>query len=109
MFRSSRGITPRLVHRRFTQQGLSAELKRSGFEPETSGVAIGLASATTWVSSEFLALLRSCQNADAYRFLRLVTSWLSWSVKFADVVLARHPRAYTIASEVWATARLPTK
>lgn|SRR5829696_2045805 len=94
-------------HRRYTEQGLRAELERYGFEPEASGVALGPASAMAWISSEFLALLFSFQSARAYRLVRLLTSWLSWPLKFADLWLERHPMAYTIASGVWATARVP--
>jgi SAM-dependent methyltransferase len=93
-------------HRRYTEQGLRAELERYGFEPEASGVALGPASAMAWIGSEFLALLFSFQSARAYRLARLLTSWLSWPVKFADLWLERHPMAYTIASGVWVSARL---
>jgi SAM-dependent methyltransferase len=96
-------------HRRYTEQGLRAELERYGFEPEASGVALGPASAIAWIGSEFLALLFSFQSARVYRLMRLLTSWLSWPVKFADLWLERHPMAYTIASGVWVTARLPAE
>ena len=93
-------------HRRYTEQGLRVELERYGFEPEASGVSLGPASAMAWIGSEFLALLFSFQSARAYRLVRLLTSWLSWPVKFADLWLERHPMGYTIASGVWVTARL---
>jgi SAM-dependent methyltransferase len=94
-------------HRRYTEQGLRAELERYGFEPEASGVAVGPASAMAWVGAEFLALLLSFQSARAYRFLKLATTLISWPIKFADLWLTGHPMAYTIASAVWATGRLP--
>ena len=94
-------------HRRYTEQGLRAELELYGFEVEASGVAIGPASALTWIASEFLALLISFRSVRAYRLARLATSWLSWPLKFADLWLAEHPMAHTIASAVWATATLP--
>jgi SAM-dependent methyltransferase len=96
-------------HRRYTEQGLRAELERYGFEPEASGVALGPASAMAWIGSEFLALLFSFQSARVYRLARHLTGWLSLPVKFADLWLERHPMAYTIASGVWATARLPAE
>jgi SAM-dependent methyltransferase len=94
-------------HRRYTEQGLRAELQRYGFEPEASGIAVGPASAMAWVSAEFLALLLSFQSVKAYKVAKLLTSWMSWPIKFADHHLARHPMAYTIASAVWATAKAP--
>jgi hypothetical protein len=60
-----------------------------------------------WVSAEFLALLLSFQSVKAYKVAKLLTSWMSWPIKFADHHLARHPMAYTIASAVWATAKAP--
>jgi Methyltransferase domain len=95
-------------NRRYTEQGLRAELERYGFDIEASGVAVGPASAMAWITSEFLALLLSFRSASAYRLLRLATSWLSWPLKFADLWLAGHPMAYTMAGGVWVTAKLPT-
>jgi SAM-dependent methyltransferase len=94
-------------YRRFTEQGLRTELQKHGFELEASGVSVGPASAMAWITSEFLALLISSRSVTAYRLVRLVTSWLAWPLKFGDAWLTDHPMAYSIASGVWATGRLP--
>ena len=95
-------------YRRYTEPGLREAVERLGFEVEASGVALGPASAATWVGSEFLALLLSGRSARAYRLLRPIAGWLLTPLKFADAWLDRHPMAYTIASAVWVRARLPS-
>jgi SAM-dependent methyltransferase len=56
-------------YRRYTEPGLREALERLGFEAEASGVAVGPASAATWIGSEFLALLLSGRSERAYRLL----------------------------------------
>jgi SAM-dependent methyltransferase len=92
-------------HRRFTEEGLRATLERHGFAVEASGVAVGPGSAMATVTAEYLALLLSGRSAGAYRFTRLLTSWLALPLKYTDAWLAAHPRAGVIASGVWAHAR----
>lgn len=93
-------------YRRYTEPGLREALERLGFEAEASGVAVGPASAATWIGAEFLALLFSGRSERAYRLLRPLTGWLLWPVKLADAWLDRHPMAYTAASAVWVRAKL---
>lgn len=92
-------------HRRFTEEGLRATLKRHGFEIEGSGVAVGPGSAMATVTAEYLALLLSLRSRTAYRVSRLLTSWLALPLKYTDAWLAAHPEARVIASGVWAHAR----
>jgi SAM-dependent methyltransferase len=92
-------------YRRFTEMGLRTELSRAGFEVEASGVAVGPASAMTWVLAEFLALLLSGRSERAYRYARLLTSFVALPLKYADVWLDRHPMAHVIASGVWVRGR----
>jgi SAM-dependent methyltransferase len=94
-------------YRRYTVPGLREAVERLGLEVEDSGVAVGPASAATWVGSEFLALLLSGRSERAYRLLRPFTGWLLTPVKYADAWLDRHPMAYTVASAVWVRARRP--
>jgi SAM-dependent methyltransferase len=94
-------------YRRYTEQGLRAELERHGFDVEGSGVAVGPGSAAAWIASEFLALLISGRSARAYRLARLATAWLALPLKYADAWLERHPMAYVIPSAVWAIGRRP--
>ncbi|MDP9226716.1 MAG: class I SAM-dependent methyltransferase [Actinomycetota bacterium] len=94
-------------HRRYTEQGLRAELEQQGFTVEETGVAVGPASGMAWVTAEFLALLVSGRSTRAYRFARLASTWLAWPIEWADAWLDGHEMAHVIASGVWAQARKP--
>ena len=91
-------------YRRYTEQGLRQIVERHGFRTESSGVAVGPASALAWVLAEFLALLVSVRSRRLYRLARLGTTFVAWPVKFLDRVLDRHPMAHVIASGVWVMA-----
>jgi SAM-dependent methyltransferase len=92
-------------YRRFTAEGLKSEVERRGFTVEAAGISVGPASAMAAVTAEFLALLLSGRSVRAYRLARLVTSWIAFPLKYADVWLERHPRAGVIASGTWVQAR----
>jgi SAM-dependent methyltransferase len=92
-------------YRRYTEQGLRTEVERFGFTVEDSGVAVGPASAMTWITAEFLALLLSGRSASAYRVARNITSLIASPIKYADYWLERHPKADRIPSAVWVLAR----
>lgn len=94
-------------HRRYTERGLRIELEQHGFVVDGTGVAVGPASAMSWVAGEFLALLLSGRSRRIYRFARVATDWLAWPIKWADVWLDGHEMAHVIASGVWAQARKP--
>src|SRR4051812_4019909 len=91
-------------HRRYTEQGLRAELGQHGFRVTASGVAVGPASAMAWVTAEFVALLLSGRSARAYRFARVFGNWLAWPIKWADAWLDVHEMAHVIACGLWAQA-----
>jgi SAM-dependent methyltransferase len=92
-------------YRRFTEEGLRAEVERHGFAVEASGVSVGPASAVAAVLAEFLALVLSGRSARIYRLVRMATSWVALPIKYADWWLDRHPMAYVIASGTWVRAR----
>jgi SAM-dependent methyltransferase len=92
-------------YRRYTEQGLRAELFDHEFDVDESGVAVGPASAMAWVTAEFLAFLVSGRSERIYRLARPIFRWFVQPVKYADRWLDGHPMAYTIPSGVWALAR----
>jgi SAM-dependent methyltransferase len=92
-------------YRRYTEQGLRAELFDHKFDVDESGVAVGPASAMAWVTAEFLAFLVSGRSERIYRLARPIFRWFVQPVKYADRWLDGHPMAYTIPSGVWALAR----
>jgi SAM-dependent methyltransferase len=94
-----------LDRRRFTREGLKAELEVEGFTVQATGIVNGPGSAMAWVTAEFLALLFSGRNRKLYRVALSATSWIAWPLKWLDIWLVRHPVAEVIASGVWAAAR----
>ena len=94
-------------YRRYTEQGLRAELADHEFDVVESGVAVGPASAMAWIAAEFLAFLVSGRSERAYRLARPVSRVITQPIKYADRWLDSHPMAYTIPSGVWARARRP--
>jgi SAM-dependent methyltransferase len=92
-------------YRRYTEQGLRAELTDHAFDVEASGVAVGPASAMAWIAAEFLAFLVSGRSEKLYRMARPVSRWLAQPIKYADRWLDTHPMAHTIPSGVWARAQ----
>jgi SAM-dependent methyltransferase len=94
-----------LDRRRYTREGLHAELELEGFTVEATGIVNGPASAMAWVTAEFLALLLSGRSRKLHRVARVATSWIAWPIKWLDVWLVRHETAEVIASGVWARAR----
>jgi SAM-dependent methyltransferase len=91
-------------YRRYTEQGLRAELIDHEFDIQESGVAVGPASAMAWVAAEFLAFVVSGRSERVYRLARPVSRWLTQPIKYADRWLDTHPMAHTIPSGVWARA-----
>jgi SAM-dependent methyltransferase len=94
-----------LDRRRFSREGLQAELELEGFFVEATGIVNGPASGMAWVTAEFLALLLSGHSRTVHRFAIRLTSWIAWPVKWLDVWLVGHEMAENIASGVWARAR----
>jgi SAM-dependent methyltransferase len=94
-------------YRRYTEEGLRAELDQLGFVVEESGLAVGPGSAMAWITSEFLALLVSGRSVLGYRVARNLTRVLAMPIKYADIWLEDHPMANRIPSAVWAIAHTP--
>ena len=92
-------------YRRYTAQGLRAELVDHRFDVDECGVAVGPASAMAWVTAEFFAFLVSGRSENVYRLARPIFRWVAQPIKYADRWLDTHPMAYTIPSGVWARAR----
>ena len=92
-------------YRRFTELGLRTKMEQCGFEIEDSGVSVGPASAFSWISTHFFAMLLSGNNPKAYRIARVLVTPIIAPVRFLDRWLERHPSAHVIASGVWAVGR----
>jgi SAM-dependent methyltransferase len=96
-------------YRRYTVDGLEQELEAHGLIVIEKGVIVGPGSAISAISAEYLALLLSGKSPNAFRLLRLLTSWLVLPLKFTDRWLDTHPMAFVIASGVYAEVEKPAR
>ena len=92
--------TPRDFYR-FTLEGLQELL--GAYERVESGVCAGPASALSWIGREFLAGVLSgfSANRPLRRAAMFIAGWLTFPVKYLDLLLARRRNAATIASGVY--------
>ena len=68
------------------------------FDCEETGVVVGPASAMSWVTREFLAILFSFNNPYLYRAGQRVFGWATLPLKYLDAFLERNHFARSIAS-----------
>lgn len=75
----------------------------SAFVKVDSGVCVGPSSALSWILRCYLAGLFSGFRGDgmAYRLAYFVSSWLTFPLKYIDLVVADRPAAEVIASGVY--------
>ena len=81
-------------YQRYTLPGI--EYLFRDFLKQDSGVCVGPSSALAWFLREYLALLAGTGRARTYA-VRLC-GYLTFWIKYLDVLLARHPEAHVIAS-----------
>jgi hypothetical protein len=90
-------------HRRFTLAGLQGFL--ADFEHVDSGVQIGPGSALSWVLRETLACLLSFGSRKAYSRLLAVVGWLTFWLKYLDLVIVSAPHVSNSASACYYLGR----
>jgi len=86
---------------RFTIEGL--ELLLSDFSKLGSGVCVGPASTVSWVAREFLSGVLSgfSSNPSIRRVTVFLAGWLTFPIKYLDLLLARRRIAGHIASGIY--------
>jgi hypothetical protein len=96
--------TPRDYYR-FTEEGLAELL--SGFERVDSGVCTGPSSSLGWLLREYLAgLLTGFTPGSPLRGMAfLAASWLTFPLKYLDLLVGRRPGASAIASGLFFLGR----
>jgi SAM-dependent methyltransferase len=88
-------------YHRCTLKGL--EYLCRDFEKVDSGVCCGPSATVAWVLREYPALFFGTGRLRKYASYAF--GWLTFWIKYLDVVLARHPQAYVIASAVFYLGR----
>ena len=90
-------------HRRFTLPGLEAFL--ADFEYVDSGVQIGPGSTLAWVLRESLASVLSFGSKKAYSRLLAIVGWLTFWLKYLDLVTVAAPHLANSASALYFLGR----
>lgn len=93
-------------NQRYTLPGLV--LLFSKFERIDSGVCAGPSSALCWILTEQLAILFSFSNDLVYRILRFLFGWVTFWIKYLDIVAARGRHAYKAAAGVYLLGKRPS-
>ena len=88
-------------YHRCTVKGL--EYLCRGLERVDSGVCCGPSATVAWVLREYPALFFGTGRLRKYA--SYVFGWLTFWVKYLDVILVRNPQAYVIASAVFYLGR----
>ena len=86
-------------YQRFTTTGIRHLF--SGFEEIDAGVCVGPSSALSWILRDYLAILFSFNNDLVYQGLKMIFGWLTFWIKFFDVLTAKSKHAKIIASGVY--------
>jgi SAM-dependent methyltransferase len=88
-------------YQRYTLGGV--EHLMQSFKKEASGVCVGPSSALAWVLREYLALF---VGKDRVRtFASHLFGWLTFWIKYLDVLLTRNPQTHVIASGLFFLGR----
>jgi SAM-dependent methyltransferase len=73
----------------------------SNFEEIDAGVCVGPSSAIAWILREYLAILFSFNNDLIYQGLKMIFGWLTFWIKYFDVITAKSKHSKMIASGVY--------
>jgi SAM-dependent methyltransferase len=92
-------------YRRFTTAGLATLFK--DFELIEIGVCAGPSSAFSWVARSYLAGLLSCfsSNHRARQIADFIAAWITFPIKYLDLVVANRPAASEMASALFFLGR----
>lgn len=86
-------------YQRFTITGIKHLFSK--FEELDAGVCVGPSSALSWVLREYLAILFSFGNDLVYQGLKMVFGWLTFWIKYLDIITAKSKHSKIIASGVY--------
>ena len=86
-------------YQRFTIYGIRNLF--SAFDELDTGVCVGPSSAVAWILREYLAILFSFNKDLIYFGLKQIFGWLTFWIKYLDVITATNKHAFMIASGVY--------
>ena len=87
---------------RFTLNGLGRRMELAGFRIKESGVLSGPASTFSQASRYFLATLFSFNSSFLYSLMLNIFGWLTFPVKYLDILLNHSKKAHVLGSIIYA-------
>lgn len=90
-------------YQRYTIDGLADLFDQ--FEVVDLGVALGPSSTLTWILREYLSILFAFGSPHLYKINERLFSWLTYPLKYLDLLTARSPFGAQIASSFYIVAR----
>jgi len=92
-------------YQRYTIKGI--EYLFRDFEKLDSGTCVGPSSALAWMLREYFSLFFG--GGKARSFASHIFGWLTFWVKYGDLLLIRNPEAHRIASGLYFVGRKPSQ
>lgn len=90
---------------RFSMEGLDKLFSK--FSRIELGVSVGPSSALSWILREFLSgiLTGFSQNRRARALAMFISGWMTFPIKYLDILFAKRPEAHRIASGLYFLGR----
>lgn len=88
---------------RYTLVGLVKRLKNNGFEIEEAGILSGPGSTISQMLRYYLALLFSFNNDFLFSLMLNIFGWLTFPLKYTDILLNKYKKAHMISNVIYAT------
>jgi SAM-dependent methyltransferase len=88
---------------RYTVSGFSELMK--GYKEVQRGIAVGPGSALCWLLREWLAILTSFGNQRLYALGLIFWGWLTFWIKYTDLLFRRNPLSNRVCSAFYGLYR----
>jgi SAM-dependent methyltransferase len=90
-------------YNRYTINGLVARLKKEGFKDIQAGIVSGAGSTMNQMLRYYLALLFSFNSKFLFSLMLNVFGWVTFLIKYTDIILNKYRMSSTMASVIWAS------
>lgn len=90
-------------YQRYTESGIQELLR--GYDCLTKGISVGPGSMLAWIVREVLAIMTSFRSQRLYRIGILVWGWLTFWLRYADILFWGNPLSGHVSSAFFGTYR----
>ena len=87
---------------RYTQNGLKKRLSLAGFKIEDVGIISGPSSTLSQILRYYFAILLSFNSNFLFSLLLNIFGWITFPLKYIDLLLNKHKKAGLMASTIYA-------